>query len=109
MPGMPTIPIAEVGDPASIRYHTMTRAAVVVGVTPRSVKIRRVEVGPSRQDMMCDPGAYGVRPSIEDGILDRPIEGTDEVFRWSDAHGAFRHGGCSLRLGVSRNWTDWRD
>jgi hypothetical protein len=98
-----------VGAPASIKLHTYTRAAVITKVTAKTVTVQRVETGPSEPDMACDPGAYGVRPMRATGILDHPIEGTDQTFRWSAKRNAFMHDGLRLILGHSTEWIDYRD
>lgn len=97
----------KVGDPVSIRYYTDTRAAVVTHVTAKTVTVQRVEVGPSRPDERCDVGAYGARPGMADGILDRPIEGTEQRFTYTK-RGTFERQGLRLILGRSQDWVDYR-
>jgi hypothetical protein len=96
------------GDPASIRLYTDTRAAVVTHVTAKTVTVQRVEVGPGQPDMACDEGAYGARPVKSEGILDKPIEGTDQRFTWSATKNGFYNQGLHLILGRSQDWIDYR-
>lgn len=97
------------GDPATMRYVTDTVAMVVVGVTPKSIRTRRVVTGPARRDEACDVGAYGLGVTVEDGILDQPIAGTETIFRWSEKKQAFFSHGRRLILGRSQSRRDWRD
>jgi hypothetical protein len=97
------------GDPASILFYSDTRAAVIVRVTPKSIVVARVETGPSRLDMASDSGAYGVRPTLEDGILDRPIAGSEERFTWNPRTGSYRRGSIRLVLGHSVTRVDHRN
>lgn len=96
-----------VGSPATLSYYRDTYAAVVTKVTPKTITIARVEVGPSRPDWACDVGAYGLRPMMADGILDKIIEGTER--RFSFTRGMWRNGSQRAYLGYSREWRDWRD
>lgn len=96
-----------VGDPATTSYWRDTYAGVVTKVTPKTITIARVEVGPSEPDMACDAGAYGLRPVQAEGILDRPIEGTERRFTFT--RGMWRNGSMRAYLGHSTEWRDWRD
>lgn len=98
----------KVGDPVSIKYYTDTRAAVVTHVTAKTVTVARVEVGPSEPDMACDAGAYGVRPVKAQGILDKPIEGTEQRFSFRAKYGTFEREGLRLIFGRSQEWIDYR-
>lgn len=98
----------KVGDPASIRYYTDTRAAVVTHVTAKTVTVARVETGPEAPDMACDEGAWGIRPGKAEGILDQPVEGTEQRFMWSAKRNAFYNDGLRLILGHSTTWIDYR-
>jgi hypothetical protein len=103
-----TTPVAypAVGDPATIRYYTDTRAAVVVRVTPKSIVLARVETGPSAPDTRCDAGAYGVLPQRAEGILDQVIEGTEQRFTFRN--GRWSNGSIKATLGSSVTWVDYR-
>lgn len=108
--GLPTpyVPVAK-GAPVSIMYYTDTRAAVVTRVSPsgKTVTVARVETGPSRRDMACDEGAYGLRPTRADGILTDPIPGTEQTFRLTRRN-RYENQGCYLILGRSTTWVDHR-
>lgn len=97
-----------VGQPASIVLYTDTRAAVVTKVTAKTIVIARVETGPSRLDMASDEGAYGLRPTLEDGILDKPIEGTEQRYTWNEKRQGWFHMGTRARLGRSVTRVDHR-
>lgn len=107
-PVQPTHPY--VGQPATIHYYTDTRAAVVTRVTAKTITLARVETGPSSPDLRCDEGAYGVRPARSEGILSRPIAGSDQRFTFR--HGKWRNGsltgGLRATLGHSTTWVDYR-
>lgn len=103
-PVTPVRPV--VGTPATIHYYTDTRAAVVTRVTAKTITLSRVDTGPERPDMACDAGAYGVRPGRADGILDRPIEGTEQRFTYRN--GQWRSGSTRATLGRSTTWIDHR-
>ena len=97
-----------VGQPASIVLYTDTRAAVVTRVTPKTIVIARVETAEPRLDMASDAGAYGLRPTLENGILDKPIEGTEQRFTWNERRQGWFHMGTRVRLGLSITRIDHR-
>lgn len=98
---------ANVGDPASVLMYSDRYACVVTRVTPKTITVAKVETENGRQDMACDEGAWGVRPWREDGILDRPIEGTEQRFQ-RNKHGRYTRNGLTLILGSSVTWIDYR-
>lgn len=98
---------AREGDPASVRMYSDSYACVVTRVTPRTITVAKVETENGRQDMACDPGAYGVRPWREDGVLDKIIEGTEQRFQ-RNKYGRYMRGGLTLILGHSTTWIDYR-
>lgn len=100
-------PSVFVGMPATILLWTDTRAAVVTRTTPQTITVARVETGPSRPDLASDSGAYGVRPTLADGILDKIIPGTEQ--RYAFRNGMWRNGSMRASLGRSVSWVDWRD
>jgi hypothetical protein len=104
-----TAPALAPGMPASIKLYTYTRAAVITKVTPKTVTVQRVEIGAATPDMRCDAGAWGVRPMRAEGILEAPIEGTDQTFRWSEKKQAYMHDGLRLIIDHSTEWIDYRD
>ena len=103
-----TAPAPFVGQAATIRYYTDTRAAVVTKVTAKTITIARVETTDAKPDEACDAGAYGLRPMRAEGILDRPIAGTELVFRFTKRN-RWENQGCVARLGSSVEWVDYRN
>lgn len=95
------------GTPATLILWTDTRAAVVTRTTAKTITIARVETGPSRQDMASDSGAYGIRPTLADGQLDKIIPGTE--LRFTFRNGKWRNGSTVATLGHSISRIDWRD
>jgi len=97
----------KVGDPVTLTLWSDTRAAVVTRVTAKTITVARVETGPSRPDMASDTGAYGLRPTLADGILSEPIPGSAQRFTWT--RNAWRNGSTRAVLGHSVSRVDWRD
>lgn len=99
----------KVGDPATVKMYSDSYACVVTRVTPKTVTVAKVETENGRQDTACDPGAWGVLPWREDGILDQPIEGTEQRFTLNK-YGRYTRGdsGLTLILGHSTTWIDYR-
>lgn len=95
-----------VGMGVTIPLVTDTWAAVVTGVTAKTITVALVETGQPEPDMASDAGAWGVRPTHETGILDRPIPGTERRFTFR--RGAWRNGGEVAVLGRSVTRRDWR-
>lgn len=100
------------GTPASVVYVTDTRAAVVVHRTPKRVRVALVETGSYYHENPADVAAGDYPVTLADGILDRPIAGTErtytlkidsegKVYGWSGTHGR-------LALGHSVTRTDHR-
>lgn len=103
-------PAPEVGMGASIRLYTDTVACVITKVTRTQVTVRRVATGEAKRAEAFDSGAYGVKPTTADGILDQPI-GEPETYRWSAKRGRYVGGGdgsCVLILGKSFTLIDRR-
>lgn len=98
-----------VGDPASIVLWTDTVAAVVVKVNPKSIVVRRVEVGPMERDNRVASANLPVMSA--EGILDKPI-GEPERYPLIGFYegGAPRYasGSVVLRVGYSRSRRDYR-
>jgi len=97
-----------VGTPATIHLYTDSRAAVVTRVTAKTITIARVEDGPARPDEASDVGAYGLRPTLADGQLDKIIPGTEQRFMINKQTGRWQHGSTRASLGRSVTRIDWR-
>lgn len=104
-----TRPEPYVGQPATIHLWTDSHAAVVLKVSPKSILVARVATGERFLDLASDPGAYGVRPVLAEGILDQ-ITGANERFRRIDSEDGprYRKGSISVSLGYSRTRIDYR-
>lgn len=97
-----------VGLGATMRYASDTAALVVIRVTPRTLVTQAVQTKEPEVDMASDEGAWGVRPTNAQGILDQPIPGTDR--RWTlNKRGQYVSHGQRLTLGHSVTRRDWRD
>lgn len=101
----------QTGTPANILYVHDSRAAVVTRRTPKRVTVARVEVGPSYHE---SPVSGDTPPIVlADGILDRPIPGTERTYtiRATDdgvLYGYSRqYGRCSF--GLSRDRTNYQN
>jgi hypothetical protein len=100
-------PAPVVGMGASLLYVTDTQAMVITRVTATTLVAAQVETGPAEVEEWCDPGAHGLRPTREAGILDRIIPGTERRFTRTK-NGTYRSNGQRLRIGASYSRTDWR-
>ena len=100
-----------VGQPATIHLYSDSLAGVVTRVTANTITVARVKTAESRPDMASDEGAYGLRPTLAEGILDQIIEGS--AARLTYRHGMWRNGslsgGTRATLGYSRSRIDWCD
>jgi hypothetical protein len=103
----PAAPLPVVGMPATVRLWTDSYAAVVTRVTRKTITVARVETGPVRPDEASDVGAYGLRPTLADGILDKIIPGTEQRYT-RGTNGQYRNAGQLVTLGHSVTRVDWR-
>lgn len=104
----PTTPAAVTpGMGATMHYPSDSVAMVVTRTTAKSIFVARVETAEPELDMRSDEGAWGLRPTNAEGILDKIIPGTEQ--RLTFRQGKWRNGYMTYTLGYSVSRRDWRD